>query len=166
MGALPAAGKDRRKKVQVRLFFRLSLSQWEKGVVVSRGKDTRHTKTAEHSGEETRDKMNPAQLQQPHAKEPVPSATARSPTESLGLPDLNMTWDIKSSCKVLMLSQPGRNTRIAPSYGEKRQWREERSEHITHCTESQLLALWYMVGRWDLKPHWPSLVNSRVGFLL
>lgn len=27
MGVLPAAGKDKRKKVQVRLFFRLSLSQ-------------------------------------------------------------------------------------------------------------------------------------------
>lgn len=37
------------------------------------------------------------------------------------LPDLNMTCDIKSSCKVLMLSQPGRNTRIAPSYREKRE---------------------------------------------
>lgn len=34
----------------------------------------------------------------------------------LFLPDLNMTCDIKRSCKVLMLSHPGRNTRIAPSY--------------------------------------------------
>ena len=34
------------------------------------------------------------------------------------IPDLNITCDIKRSCKVLILSQPGRKTNIAPSYME------------------------------------------------
>lgn len=34
------------------------------------------------------------------------------------IPDLNITCDIKRSCNVLMLSQPGRKTNIAPSYAE------------------------------------------------
>lgn len=151
-GSSPSYRKAKRKKMQVRLFFRLSLPHWEKWVIVSRGKigQTHKSCWTLWRGEKGK-KESSAITASPCKRSLPPLPLPELPQTVWALPDLNMTWDVKISCKVLMLSQPGRNTRIAPSY------REKRAEHITHCTESQLLAHWYMVGMWDLKPHWPSL---------
>lgn len=136
MEIIIATREDKRKKMQV----------WDSQIVHSYTKEKellslvdekyhRSTKNDEDTAiilrEETRKKkVNPVQHQQSHAKTNSSPLTLllEFPCKILVLPDLNMTCDIKRSCKVLMLSQPGRNTRIAPSYIQKMEWREKRLE--------------------------------------
>lgn len=113
------------KRCRFEILFQIVHSYTEKNELLSLANERYHrnTENAEHTaitlrGEMRKEKKNPVQYRQSHAKiKSLPlTLLLEFPCKILFLPDLNMTCDIKRSCKVLMLSQPGRNTRIAPSY--------------------------------------------------
>lgn len=64
-----------------------------------------------------------------------------------------MTCDIKRSCRVLMLSHPGRNTRIAPSYRWENEWEKERVRicyMLCKKPEQPLMHVFWLSDIWNL----------------